>query len=410
MDWDDDQEQAAFRSQVHSFIQENLPEFYREGIKAHRARGLEGDWQDDLVLGTPEAHAAAEQWAGALRSRGWVAPHWPEQYGGGGMTPMEQFIYNQEMALAEAPLVGGQGISLLGPTLLVHGTDEQKQKFLPKTIAGEYLWAQGFSEPGAGSDLASLQCRAVRDGDEYVINGQKLWTSTAHKSNWLFGMFRTDPEAPKHRGISFFMLDMKTPGVSVRPITSMGWEHATNETFYEDVRVPADQIIGEENRGWYVGVTLLDFERSNIRGAIEIRRSIERLIDNTANTELGRRQIEAGGLERQRLNVADHYVESEVMFNFSFRIISMQNAGVIPNYEASTSKMYASELVQRLSRTAIKVYGLYSNIWDTDDPRAAQKAWFTQSNVHSVVGTIAGGSSEIQRNIIATRGLGLPRG
>ncbi len=409
MDWSDSAEQAAFREQVRSFIGERLPAYYRAQSAQQAARGLEGDWQDDLVNGDDDAKAAAREWASALQERGWVAPHWPKEYGGGGMTTMEQFIYNQEMAATEAPRVGGQGVSLLGPTLLVHGTDEQRQKFLPKTLSSEYLWAQGFSEPGAGSDLASLQARAVRDGDEFVINGQKLWTSTAHKSNWIFGMFRTDPQAPKHRGISFFMMDMATPGISVRPIISMGWEHATNETFYEEVRVPANQIIGEENRGWYVGMTLLDFERSNIGGAIAVRRSLDRLIEN-AKTPEGASQLEGGGLQRERHAIADHYIESEVMFNMSFRIVSMQSKGIVPNYEASVSKMFNSELTQRVSRTGIKVYGLYSNVWDPTDPYAAQQAVFTQQNVHSVVLTIFGGSNEIQRNIIATRGLGLPRG
>jgi alkylation response protein AidB-like acyl-CoA dehydrogenase len=409
MDWTDSPEQAAFRAQVRDFLGTKLPELYRRQAAEARPRGLEGDWQENLVHGTPAEQQAAREWAAALNERGWVAPHWPKQYGGGGMSPMEQFILRQEMAQSEAPVVGGGGLSLLGPTVLVHGSDEQKQRLLPPTLSGEYLWAQGFSEPGAGSDLASLQTRAVRDGDEYVINGQKLWTSTAHKSNWLFGMFRTDPDAPKHRGISFLVMDMRTPGLQVRPIISMGWEHATNETFYEDVRVPASNLIGEQNRGWYVGVTLLDFERSNIAGAIAVRRSLDQLIENTRRPEV-QPQLAYGGLKLQRLNIAEHYVESEVMFNFSFRIISMQARGIIPNYEASTSKMYNSELVQRVSRTGIKTYGLYSNLWDPDEPRAAQKGTFTQSNVHSVVGTIAGGSSEIQRNIIATRGLGLPRG
>ncbi len=409
MDWADNDEQAAFRTQVHLFIEGNLPQYYRDRIAERGPRGLEGDWQGDMVVGTPEAQAAASEWADALSTRRWVAPHWPTEYGGGGMTPMEQFIYNQEMAEAEAPLVGGSGVSLLGSTLLVHGNEEQKQKFLAPTLRGEFRWAQGFSEPGAGSDLASLQTRAVRDGDEYVINGQKLWTSAAHKSNWLFGMFRTNPDAPKHRGISFLVMDMTSPGISVRPIITMGWEHGTNETFYENVHVPADQLVGEEDRGWYVGVTLLDFERSNIAGAIQIRKSIDRLIENVGTAE-GQRMVEAGGLQRQRGAIAEHYVESEVMFNYSFRIISMQARGIIPNYEASTSKMFASELVQRVSRTCIKVYGLYSNVWDPDSEHSPQKSVFTQSNVHSVIGTIGGGSSEIQRNIIATRGLGLPRG
>ena len=313
------------------------------------------------------------------------------------------------MAELEAPKVGGSGLSLLGPTVLVHGTDDQKERLLAPTLAGDILWAQGFSEPGAGSDLASLQTRAVRDGDDYVINGQKMWTSTAHKSNWIFGMFRTDPSAPKHRGISFLVMDMSTPGINVRPIISMGWEHATNETFYEDVRVPASNLIGEENRGWYVGVTLLDYERSFVDGAIAIRKQLDRLRENV-QSEHGRSMLEHGGLERQRLDIAQHYIDTEVMFNFSFRVISLQSRGLIPNYEASTTKMFNTELLQRVSRTGIKTYGLYSNVWDPDSPHSPQFSEFTQTNVHSVVMTIAGGSSEIQRNIIATRGLQLPRG
>jgi alkylation response protein AidB-like acyl-CoA dehydrogenase len=255
------------------------------------------------------------------------------------------------MAQALAPQPGGSGLSLLGPTLLVHGTEEQKAKYLPPTIKSEMRWAQGFSEPGAGSDLASLQTRAARDGDEWVINGQKMWTSTAHKANWLFGLFRTDPEAPKHRGISFLIMDMSTPGLSVRPIISMGWEHATNETFYEDVRIPAENVVGEVNRGWYVAMTLLDFERSNISGAITQRRNLTDLVEYV-KTEKGSEQSQ-GRADLVRDKVADRWIESEVMFNFSFRIASMQAAGSIPNYEASTSKIYNSELHQRVSNTGM---------------------------------------------------------
>ena len=409
MDWADNDEQAAFRTEVRSFIQGSLPGFYRARIDSGMPPGLEADWQEDMAEGTDEAKAAASEWAEALSTKGWVAPHWPTEYGGGGMTPMEQFIYRQEMAEAEAPTVGGSGVTLLGSTLLVHGTEEQKQKFLQPTLAGEFRWAQGFSEPGAGSDLASLQTRAVRDGDEYVINGQKMWTSSGHKSNWIFGMFRTDPDAPKHRGISFFVMDRTTPGISVRPIVSMGFRHATNETFYEDVRVPADQMIGEENRGWYVGMTLLDYERSGIGGAIGNQQFLDRIIEHAHSPE-GMAQREHGGLERARTEIADSYIASEVMFNLSLRVASMQAAGMLPNYEASMGKMFYTELRQRVARAGMKTFGLYSNIWDGDDPRSAVAAEPTQVYVHAVVLTIAGGSSEIQRNIIATRGLGLPRG
>ena len=311
MDWADSAEQGAFRAQVRSFIEERLPGYYRQRAEEIDSAG-EHDWQADLTIGDDAAKAAAKQWADALAERGWGAPHWPQEYGGAGLTSMEQFIFNSEMAYSGAPPVGGSGMRLLGPTVLVHGTEEQKRKLLAPTLNGDILWAQGFSEPGAGSDLASLQTRAVRDGDEYVINGQKMWTSAGHKANWIFGMFRTDPDAPKHRGISFFVMDMKTPGISVRPIVSMGFRHATNETFYEDVRVPADQMIGEENRGWYVGMTLLDYERSGIGGAIGNRQFIDRIIGHVGTTE-GASRTEHGGLGRARAELAEHYVASEVM-------------------------------------------------------------------------------------------------
>ena len=409
MDWADTQEQAGFRKEVQDFIQSRLPAYYVQRAADADSHGLEGDWQEDLVHGSADAQQAAKDWAAALGERGWAAPHWPQEYGGASLSTMEQFIFNAEMAEAQAPLVGGSGLALLGPTVLVHGTEEQKAKYLAPTLAGEMLWSQGFSEPGAGSDLASLSTRAVRDGDEYIINGQKMWTSTAHKSNMLFGMFRTDPDAPKHRGITFMVMPQTDNGISVRPIISMGWEHATNETFFEDARVPVENVIGEVNRGWYVGMTLLDYERSNISGAISTRRSISQLLDYI-HSDAGKEKTQHDGVRRMRGAIADRAIETEVMFNFSFRIVSMQAKGVIPNYEASTSKLFNSELSQNLARTGMKVFGLYSNLWDPDDPRAPVKAQFTQKSVHTVVFTIFAGSSEIQRNIIATRGLGLPRG
>ncbi|MXW35396.1 MAG: hypothetical protein F4Z60_07550, partial [Chloroflexi bacterium] len=274
MDWADTAEQAAFRKDVHDFIEENLPQYYKDIADRGGELGHEGGWQHDRFLGSDEAKAAATEWEQAVAGRNWVAPHWPTEYGGAGMTPMEQFILKQEMATALAPDVGGQGVSMLGPTLIAHGTDEQKSKFLSATLANEIAWAQGYSEPGAGSALASLQTRAVRDGDEFVVNGQKIWTSNAHRADWIFALVRTNPDAPKHRGISFMLMDMKTPGIEVRPLVSGAWQHFSNETFYEDVRVPVSQVVGEIDRGWYVGMTLLDYERSNIGGAVASRREL----------------------------------------------------------------------------------------------------------------------------------------
>ena len=204
-------------------------------------------------------------------------------------------------------------------------------------------------------------------------------------------------------------MDITTPGISVRPIISAGWEHATNETFYDNVRAPVNQRLGEENRGWYVAMTLLDHERSNIAGAIEQRRALEQLI-GYCGSDTGRVRTRASELPAVRAQIVDRYVATEVLFGFSFRIVSMQNAGQVPNYEASTAKLFGSELSQEVQQTGMKAFGLYANIWDPEDPRAPLDARFTQRSVHNISSTIAGGTSEIQRNIIATRGLGLPRG
>jgi len=404
MDWNDNEEQAAFRKEVQGFLDKSLPDRY----KADGDEEFEGGWQADRRSDDPAIVATAKSWSDALASKGWIAPHWPKEYGGANLSPMEQFIYNMEMAKSGAPRVGGSGVGMLGPTLIVHGTEEQKAEHLSGILSGEVVWAQGYSEPGAGSDLASLQTRAIRDGDEYVVNGQKIWTSGAHHADWLFMLARTDPDAPKHRGISFLLTPKNAPGISVRPLINMAWSHGFNETFFEDVHVPASNRVGDENRGWYVGMTLLDYERSNITGAVSARKDIDDLI-GYANGE-GKSRSRLDSFNSLRLDVADRFIESEVMYNFSFRIISMQSRGLIPNYEASTSKLYNSELVQRLANTGVKVFGLYSNVWDKKDKYSAVGSKFTQRYVSSVSATIAAGSSEIQRNIIATRGLGLPRG
>ena len=403
MDWADTPEQAAFREEVRTLFAERTPEYYRRRAE----RGLESDWSADRRSGDTEREGAANAWTDALSERGWFAPQLPKEYGGSGMTPMEQFIFTQERAAAGAPQVGGNGLALLAPTLIVHGSDEQKSKYLPGILSGDVLWAQGYSEPGAGSDLASLQTRAIRDGDEWVINGQKIWTSNAHLADALFGLVRTDPDAPKHRGISFLLMeDIHAPGVTVRPLINMGWEHGFNETFFEDVRVPVENVLGEVNRGWYVGMTLLDFERSNIAGAIAVRRRLGILRD-FLHSEQGRAtaRVSATG----RAEIADRYIEADVGFNLSFRIISMQNRGLIPNYEASMTKLFMSEITQASARTALHTFGLYANLWDEDDERSPAQAFFTKRYVLDIPGTIAAGSSEVQRNIIATRGLGLPR-
>ena len=418
MNWTDTKEQEEFRIAVQNFIKDRLPDYYVEKSKDPAGTDLQPDengiqyhedWQHDLALGSDEAKKGAKEWAEALAENGWSAPHWPKEYGGGGLSSMEQFIFKQELALRGAPLVGGSGVAMLGPTLIHHGTEEQKKEFLPKTLNGDILWAQGYSEPGAGSDLASLQTRAVKDGDNYVVNGQKIWTSQGHKATWFFMLVRTDSEAPKHRGISFLLADTRENGVEVRPLISGGWQHATNESFYTDVKIPIAQRVGEENRGWYVGMTLLDYERSNIAGAVELKKEIEGLI-NFLNTDEGKQKSTIADRESVKGKIVDHYIEAEVLNNFALRIISMQAADQIPNYEASTSKVFGANSQKELQQTGMKTFGLYSQIWDSLSKWAPMNARFTQNSVHSISRTIAGGTNEIQKNIIATRGLGLPRG
>ncbi|MGI8552821.1 MAG: acyl-CoA dehydrogenase family protein [Dehalococcoidia bacterium] len=398
MEFRDTPEEAAFRHEVGRFIKSNLPSNWGTPDAEEAFSGPED----------PERAAFIKQWTNALRQHGWVAPHWPVEYGGAGMSVTEQFIFNEEMAATRAPATGGFGVTMIGPTLILYGTEEQKREHLPKITSGEVTWCQGYSEPGAGSDLASLQTRAIRDGDDYVLNGQKIWSSGAHRANWMFMLARTDPDAPKHRGISMLLVDMKTPGISVQPLINMAGDHLFNQEFFDNVRVPVQNRIGEENRGWYVGATLLDFERSNIGAAIGLRHMVSDL------THLIQDEKKSGGTQVQvtdsvRNELAERTIEADIGRLFSYRIISMQKRGQIPNYEASVNKMFYSETQQRVARTGMKLVGLYGNIWK-DKRWAPLHGRLAHTYVSTVSSTIAAGTSEIQRNIIATRGLGLPRG
>ena len=399
MDWNDNPEQAAFRAEVRALLADKLPERYRTPG---------GNWAQDRRSTDPEERKAADDWADALSERRWFAPHWPEEYGGAGLSVWAQTILREEMAIAHAPQVGGPGVIQYGPTIILVGDEEQKLEFLPRMVSGELLMHSGLSEPGAGSDLASLQTRAVRDGDEYVVNGQKIWTSNGHLADYLWVPVRTDPDAPKHRGISALLIPTDLPGVEFRPLINMGREHGFNESFFEDVRVPVKNRIGEENRGWYVGATALDFERSGIAGSATVRRDVRELAEYLVTPE-GRTYSRPKSPAALRREVADAAIAAEVHYNLCLRIASMQDAGRVPNYEASMGKVFGTELTQRIARTAVGAFGLYSNLWDEDDPRAPMSARGARSYVFSVPMTIAGGTSEIQRNIIATRGLGLPR-
>src|SRR3990172_4084463 len=262
----DSPEEAAWRAEVRSFLKNEMPEALqpRGDAGPQMGMGMGGGGEAAAAAGfgaeagprRPEAQAGGAgfrlaggpmaDWRKKLADKGWAAPAWPKEYGGADMTVMQQFILNEEFAEARVPQMGGMGVSMAGPTIITHGTDEQKTEHLPKILR---------SEVGAGSDLASLQTKAVKDGDDYVINGHKIWTTGAQFANWMFMMARTDPEAPKHRGISYFLLDMKTPGITVQPLVTMACTAMFNQVFFDSVRVPAKNIVGEVNRGWYVGTT-----------------------------------------------------------------------------------------------------------------------------------------------------------
>lgn len=382
----------TFRSEVVDFIDSNW-----EPAQGSNEPG------DDSAF---HAERAFEKRAA---SKGWLTMAWPEEYGGRGASHIQQMIYREEAAYRGAPGSGGQGISMVGPCLMLHGSEEQKREHLPRIANAESYWAQGFSEPGNGSDLAGLQTRAVRDGDDFVINGQKIWTSGAHHADWIHVLTRTDPEAPKHRGISYFLLDMASPGIEVRPLINMLGEHGFNEVYFTDVRVPASNMMGEYNRGWYVAATLLDFERSGVAWSATSRKSIELMTEYAtehAGIRGGRTLLDDPGVRNGLANLA---IESEISRLISYRVVWMQSQDLVPNHEASMSKMFGSELGQRVARFGVNMMGLHSQRIDPDDAGAPIAARIGRAYMSSVPSTIAAGTSEIQRNIIATRGLQLPR-
>ncbi|MDT7566840.1 MAG: hypothetical protein QOG76_5464 [Pseudonocardiales bacterium] len=419
MNWADTPEQAAFRAEVRRFIGEKFPAGYRpdpdaeQSLEPEDVRGY--NWPVDRVSADPERREGARAWAAALAERRWITPHWPAEYGGAGLSSMEEFILHEEMMRARVPTVNGIGAFLLGPTLLAHGTDEQKAEHLPAIARGERTWAQGFSEPGAGSDLAGLRTRAVlaadSQGDHYVVNGQKVWTSLGHYADWLFVLVRTgtDPDAPRHRGITFLLVDVNTPGVTVRPITDLRGADPFSEIFFDDARIPVANRVGEQDRGWYVAMDALSFERAGIGATIKFEQALAQLVDYIGS-DVGYDQLREGWTNGARGEIARRYTEVRVLYNIARYTVSKQAAGAVPGYEASVNQLFSAELHQRLARTGAQVFGQHGLLWHGDAGAVAPlDAAFTHLRLDSVAATFLGGASEIQRNVIATRGLGLPR-
>ncbi len=392
---------AKFRAEARAWIEENCPT---------SCRG-ENSFLPDMVWGGRRQtfeHDDVKLWLDRLIEKGWTVPTWPQEYGGAGLTDAERDIVLQEMSAAgtRSPLFSF-GIAMLAPALMEFASEEQKLKFLPPIARGEIRWCQGYSEPGAGSDLASLQTRAVKEGDEYIVNGQKIWTSDANLSDWIFCLVRTEPQASKHEGISFLLIDMETPGVSTSPIELISGASPFCQTFFEDVRVPTSHLIGEENKGWTVAKRLLQHERGMLsaytRGA---RINPTEQITKFARRELG----DADG------RLTDQAVRDELT-QLAFdrlcyeatlqRTMDAAEAGKGMGPESSMFKLYLSELGQREADLRQRIAGRHALVWQGEDCPPQEKE-LTRGWLYNQASTILGGTSEIQLNIIAKRVLGLP--
>ncbi len=384
-------EDDAFRHELRSFVQQELPDDWEGGGRWPE----EWDWEFTRDMRQK------------LAAKGWLTMHWPQEYGGQDASPVRSAIYNEELAYLRAPGRDIFGVRMLGPTLMIHGSQEQKQTHLPPIARAEVQWCQGYSEPESGSDLASLNTRAVLDGDDFVINGAKIWTTLAHRSDWIMCLARTDTEAPRHRGISFILVDMKTPGIEVRPIINMAGGHEFNQVIFDNVRVPRRNVVGEENMGWYVAVTLLDFERSGIDYSAMGRRLLDETRQYAEDTRRQGQPLIKTPWVRNLL--ADRYIECEVARLMAYNVAYLQGEGQVPNKEASISKVFGSESLQRSANACLEILGMYGAL-ARGEPRAALKGRVQEHWMIAFSHKIAAGTSEVQRNIIAGRGLGLPRG
>jgi alkylation response protein AidB-like acyl-CoA dehydrogenase len=348
---------------------------------------------------SPAALAEARAWQEKAAADGWAGIGWPIEYGGRGASMIEQVIYSQEAADYDLPdSVFGIGIQLGGPTVVAHASEEQKTRWLPKLLAGEEIWCQLFSEPGAGSDLAGLRTRAVRDGDEWVLNGQKVWSSGAHYSKWGMLLARTDADAPKHKGITYFLLDMDLPGIEIRPLRQMTGASHFNEVFFTDVRVPDRDRIGDVNDGWRVAQTTLLNERAALGHLLSFGNVVDGLVEQARLAEQAGR---AGtGDARVRQDLAAAYVEAQMLRFIGYRIVTSISKGVLPGPEASIVKLVLARLLNRAAAIAVGLGG--------PDALAGDNDWATLLLAAPSV-RIAGGSDEVQRNIVGERVLGLPK-
>jgi alkylation response protein AidB-like acyl-CoA dehydrogenase len=385
-------EQEAFRRQVRGWIKKHLPPRDRDAV---------------VEYGDPKRIQDLKVWQHKLYDAGYVALGWPKEYGGQAADVMRQTIVNEELVLARAPsLIGMMGVQMVGPTLIQFGTEEQRRRYLPRILTAEEIWCQGYSEPGSGSDLASLKTRAELVGDEFIVNGQKVWTSNAQFADWMFCLVRTDPEAPKHRGISYLLIDMKSPGITVRPLIQMTGDPGFNEVFFEDVRVPRQNLVGELNQGWLVANATLAHERNMLGSTTNTQQMFNGLLRLARTRQRSGRPAAADPVMRQRL--ADLMIRVEAMRYHAYRQLTDTIKRRPPGIGASVNKLVSTELNHDIAACALEVMGSYGSLARRSPHVIDRGAWPVEF-MFSLGLVIGGGTSQIQKNIISERGLGMPR-
>ena len=395
MDFSLTPEQDAFRQTVRAWLKANLPR----------------EWKDLGRSDIPriETYEILRQWQRKLYDAGFIGLTWPKEYGGRGLTFMEELILQEETALAKAPpILNVLGVGMAGPTIFAYGTEAQKKRYPPKILSCEEIWCQGYSEPNAGSDLASLQTRAVKDGEYWIINGQKVWTSFAQIADWMMLLARTDPNLPRHKGITYFLLDMKLPGITVKPLRHMTGDADFNEVFFDNVRVHASQVLGGVNQGWQVGITTLMYERLTLGFGLHMRLRIalDSLLELARRMEKSGRVLTHDPLVRQKL--AQSWIDTECLRLTGARGITRLLRGEMPGPEASAGKMVWVETHQKLQELAMELEGPYAQLAKGSDWAVDGGAW-QHAFLRSRANSIEGGTTEIQKNIIAERVLGLPK-
>jgi alkylation response protein AidB-like acyl-CoA dehydrogenase len=404
MDFTFTPEQEEYRAKLRAILEKHSAEAF-----GRKGDGLGSSTASLLDVRDDQRWSQLLDYHQRLYRDGIIALHWPKEWGGGGATMIEQAIYQDEALRLGLPLYGANQLAIdrIGPTLMHLGTDQQKRQHLAKMLTGEQIWCQGYSEPGAGSDLAGLQTRATLDGDTFIVNGQKVWTSLAHRADWQVLLVRTDPSAPKHKGISYLLVDMHSPGITIRPLVQITGDAGFNEVFYDNVRVPKENLVGDLNAGWQVSIATLMYERVSGGTRHPVERTIGELIDLAKQIEFQGVAATTHPYVRQKL--AQFATESRCLRLSRYRSLTSQLKGKVPGAESSFGKLFATELNLRVAMFADEMLGAYGTLAH-GSPYAVEGGRWMNRTLAARGLTIAAGSSEIQHNIIGERVLKLPKG